>query len=105
MGFLNSIKSLFSGDGTGASDPGYEIYVRCQRCGETLKTSLNLSQNLTPRDEGGFIARKTLVGGGEKLCFQRIEVTLIFNNQRQLVEQDIAYGEFITAEAYAQTHD
>ncbi len=100
MGFLDSMKSLFGEGGKGRDEAGYWIYVRCNRCGELIKTRLDLNNNLTPHDEGGFIARKTLVGDGSKLCFERIEVSLTFNQHRQLVDQEITRGEFITAEAF-----
>lgn len=96
MGFLDSIKSIFTG--STSDDAAYWVYVRCRRCGEVIRTRLDLRNNLTERDEGGFIARKTLVGN--ELCFERIEVTLFFDQNRQLVDREIARGEFITAEAY-----
>lgn len=96
MGFLDSIKSIFTG--SASDDAAYWVYVRCRRCGEVLRTRLDLRNNLTEQDEGGFIARKTLVGSG--LCFERIEVTLFFDPNRHLVDREIARGEFITAEAY-----
>lgn len=97
MGFLDSIKSLFDPSGSG-QEAGHWIYVRCGRCGEVIKTRLDLRNDLSPRDEGGLIARKTMVGN--QLCFERIEVTLIFDDNRQLVERQIAGGDFISAEAY-----
>ncbi len=97
MGFLDSLKSVFSASDNYEAD-GYWIYVRCNRCGEVIKTRLDLRNNLNPRDEGGYIARKTLVGN--QLCFERIEVTLIFDSQRHVVEQDIVRGQFITAEEF-----
>ena len=99
MGFLNSFKSMFATESDYEKD-GYWIYVRCNRCGEAIKTRLDLRHNLHPRDEGGYIARKTLVGN--QLCFERIEVTLIFNEQRHVVKQDIIRGKFITAEEFDQ---
>jgi hypothetical protein len=98
MGFFDSLKSLFTG-AEGQDRDGYWIYVRCRRCGEVIKTRLDLRNNLSVRDEGGFIARKTLIGGSH-YCFQRIEVTLIFDESRQLVEREIMHGDFITAEEY-----
>ena len=99
MGFLNSVKSFFATDSDGNYEKGgYWIYVRCNRCGEVIKTRLDLQHNLYPRDEGGYIARKTLVGN--QLCFERIEVTLIFDAQQRVVEKDIAQGQFITAEEF-----
>jgi len=97
MGFLDSLKSIFSGRETG--DEGYYIYVRCRRCGEVIKTRLNLQGDLSYSDEGGYVVHKTLVGN--QLCFERIEVTLTFNERRQLVDREISRGEFITAEDFA----
>jgi hypothetical protein len=98
MGFLDSIKSMFVGGGEGRAEPGHWIYVRCNRCGEVIKTRLDLRRNLSPRDEGGFMAHKTLVGN--QLCFERIEVNLTFDENHHLVGREISRGEFITAEEY-----
>jgi len=97
MGFLDSLKSIFSG-GDSYEQSGHWIYVRCNRCGEAIKTRLDLRRDLNPRDEGGYISRKTLVGN--QLCFERIEVTLMFDDRRNVTEQQIEKGQFITAEAY-----
>lgn len=97
MGFFDSLKSMFIAD-SGQEQEGYWIYVRCHRCGEAIKTRLDLQNNLSPREEGGYIARKTLVGS--QLCFERIEVTLIFDENRQLVEREAVRGDFITAEEF-----
>ncbi len=98
MGFLDSLKSFF-GD-AGPKDEGYWIYVRCKRCGEVIKTRIDLQGSLSLQDDGGYVAHKTLVGS--QLCFQRVEVTLRFDSQRNLTDRDIAFGEFITAAEYAQ---
>jgi hypothetical protein len=47
-------------------------------------------------EEGGelsYLCRKTLMG--DQGCFQRIEVELIFDAQRRLVERNITGGEFV----------
>ena len=98
MGFLDSLKSMFAGGGGGQSGSEYWVYVKCRRCGEAIKTRIDLHSSLSAEDDGGYVARKTLVGS--KLCFERIEVTLYFDGGRKLVNQDIAMGEFITAEEY-----
>jgi hypothetical protein len=96
MGFLDSMKSLFSSPGAG--DSGYYIYVRCRRCGEVIKTRLDLHNDLSLADGGGYVVNKTLMGS--QLCFERIEVRLTFDERRQLVDREISRGEFITAEEY-----
>jgi hypothetical protein len=98
MGFLDSIKSLF-GDGGAESDAsGYYVYVRCRRCGEPIMTRIDVRNELSQRDEGGYVVRKTLVGN--RRCFERIEVTLVFDAERRLAERTIERGEFITAEEF-----
>jgi hypothetical protein len=72
--------------------------VRCQRCGEVIKTRLDLHNSLSRADEGGYVVNKTLMG--RQRCFQRIEVTLKFDEDRHLVEREIMRGEFISAEEY-----
>jgi hypothetical protein len=102
MGFLDSLKSLLGG-GEERDEPGYWVYVRCRRCGEAIKTRIDLRNDLSPRDEGGFVVRKTLVG--DQRCFERIEVTLTFDENRQLAEREIVRGDFITAEEYEAVHN
>ena len=98
MGFLDSFKSIFAG-GPPGDQSGYWIYVRCRRCGEAIKTRIDLNNDLSLRDDGGFVVNKTLIGGSQ-LCFERIEVSLTFDAHRQLIDRQISRGEFITAEEY-----
>ncbi len=102
MGFLDSLKSLFRANPDNQYDKyGHWIYARCHRCGEAIKTRLDLRNDLHPRDEGGYIVRKTLVGN--QLCFERIKVTLTFDEQRRVVEQEAVRGKLITAEEFETT--
>jgi hypothetical protein len=91
MGFLDSLKTLLSPAPPGS---GFQLTVRCRRCGETLSSRLDLANDLSERDEGGFLARKTLVGGSNR-CFQRIDVTLYFDERKNLVDREISGGEFV----------
>jgi hypothetical protein len=102
MGFFNSLKALFSGN-SGPSQDELWVYVRCRRCGEVLKTRIDLANSLSMQDEGGYIAQKTLVGSQH--CFERIEVTLLFDDSRRLIGQEALRGDFITAEEYAAATD
>lgn len=95
MSFLDSIKSIF-GLGQSSDQAGHWIYVRCHRCGEAIKTRVDLKSALNPHDDGGYLMRKTLVGN--QLCFQRIEVTLIFDKNRNLIDHEIQHGRLITAD-------
>jgi hypothetical protein len=97
MGFLDGLRSLFAGGS--AADGGYYIYVRCNRCKEAIRTRINLRNDLSARDEGGYRVTKTLVGSSGR-CFQRIEVTLVFDATHRVVDQQIVGGEFITEKDY-----
>ena len=101
MGFLDSLKSLFGG-GAATGRDGYYVYVRCRRCGEAIQTRIDLRNELSQRDEGGFIVRKVLVGS--QRCFERVEVTLMFDENRQLADRQILRGDFITAEEFEAAH-
>lgn len=101
MGLLDLVKKLVSGSGVPQpkSEPGYWVYVRCKRCGEAIRTRIDLRNDLSWGDAGGLTVHKTLVGS--RRCFERIEVILTFDDNRQLTERQIERGEFITAEEYA----
>ena len=86
-------------------DPeGYWVYVQCDRCGEKLRNRIHLHNDLSirygekPRADT-YITQKTIIGSGT--CFQPIELTLIFDDQRELIEHSIEGGRFITAEEFA----
>lgn len=100
MGFFDSLKSLFGGGSSvGEQSQGvYWIYVRCRKCGEAIRTRVDLLNNLSQNDEGGYTVSKTLVGN--RLCFERIEVVLTFDENRRLLSRDISRGDFITAEEF-----
>jgi len=100
MNLLQKIASLFI---RSADDRGFWIYIRCNRCGEKLRTRVDLMTDLTVRyGESGsqdvYYTRKTLIGSN--LCFQPIEATLSFDLRRQLIDKQITGGEFITKEEF-----
>lgn len=98
MGLLEALKSMFATDAAQAGS-AYWLYVRSRRCKELIKTRVDLRNDLSQRDEGGYFTRKVLVGNNSR-CFERVEVTLIFDDQRRLVDQQISGGEFLSAEAF-----
>jgi hypothetical protein len=90
MGFL---KKLFGGVGTSSSSDFYTFNVRCSRCGEVIEGRVNLANDLSMNDEGGYLVRKVLMGSGR--CFQQIEVTLRYDSARQLQDKEISGGKFV----------
>jgi hypothetical protein len=97
MKIVDSIKSLFGGDSP--QESGYFVYARCRRCGEALKTRIDLHNSMSMTEEGTYVVRKTLVGGN-RLCFERLEVTLHFDAHKRLLDQEVVGGELITAAEY-----
>ena len=89
MGFL---KKLFGGDTSSSSD-FYTFTVRCDRCGETIEGKVNLSNDLSLDDEGGYRVRKVLIGSGR--CFQQIEIHFNFDTAKQLQDKQISGGKFV----------
>ena len=90
MGFF---KKLFSGGTSSSSSDFYTFNVCCDRCGETIEGRINLSNDLSMDDEGGYRVRKVLMGSN--LCFQQIEVELKFDAERQLQEKQVNGGKFV----------
>lgn len=96
MGFFDRLFKLFPSSERKDKD-GYWVSVRCDRCGELLSSRINLFNDLSfdyeAGNDPGYHCRKTLVGRSG--CFQRIEVELIFDRNRKLVDHQISGGEFI----------
>lgn len=96
MGIIEKISRFFSSSSMG-DEAAYWIYVRCDRCGEKLQTRVNLHNDLSVEYVEGNIhsynCRKTMVGSSG--CFQRIEIQLIFDKNRKLIDREITGGTFI----------
>ena len=102
MSFLKKIAAALSPKGAGEGDVLW-VYVRCDKCGESLKTRLDLRYDLTPNYSAGgrvtdYVVRKVLIGS--QRCFEPIEVKLTFDPQRRLTSREITGGQFISREEY-----
>ena len=106
MGIFDRISSLFSSYSSG-DESGYWIYVRCDRCGEKLSSRVNLyndlSVNFSEAGDQTYLCRKTIVG--RQACFERIEINLIFNKKRKLIDQEIIGGIFIEESEYTASEN
>lgn len=92
---VSFFKSLFSSESTKPDKKYLTFHVKCARCGEILEGRVDLDNDLSLNDAGdGYFARKGLMGSN--LCFQRIEVEIIFDSARQLIEKNISGGGFIS---------
>ncbi|NIS80353.1 MAG: hypothetical protein GTO14_09140 [Anaerolineales bacterium] len=102
MGIFKKISSLFSSAGEHDAS-AFWVYVRCDHCGEKIRTRVDLQNDLSIRydeaDQGNtYFTRKTLLGS--QGCFKPIEVQLTFDHNRQLIEKQIDGGQFITDQEY-----
>jgi hypothetical protein len=94
---MKLLQKLFSGSSAKSEQRYYTFSVKCNRCGEVITGRVDLSNDLSVEyEEGGdiFYARKILMG--ESRCFQRIEVELKFNASRELLEQQVTGGQFVS---------
>jgi len=93
MGFF---KKFFSGVTDQPQKRYYTFQVKCNRCGEIIEGRVDLDNDLSLEYEGDqaiYFVRKGLIGNNR--CFQQIEVELKFNSSRQLLEQQVAGGQFV----------
>ena len=90
---MEFLRKLFANEAHPASTGYYTFTVRCDRCGETIEGKVNLMDDLSMDDAGGYHVRKVLIGNGR--CFQQIEVRLTFDPARQLSNRQIAGGTFV----------
>lgn len=74
-----------------------QLSVRCDHCGRTIATRVNLLNDLSELDEPGggaqYLVRKTLVDDG---CFRRITAELRYSRDRRLVSAEISGGTLLT---------
>lgn len=107
MSFLKKISELFSSSRT-SDENAYWLYAKCKRCGESIRTRVDLHNDLSANyGEGGeettYLCRKVLMG--QERCFQRIEVQLTFDQQRKLIDRQISGGDFISEDQYLASTD
>ena len=84
-------------------DPDANVYwvtVKCKRCGEIIRARINLNNDLSVEYSDGnrktYFCRKILMGEGH--CFQRVEVELTFDGNKQVANQQITGGSFVEEE-------
>lgn len=92
---MSFLKKLFTPIPTN-SGRFHTFQVKCKRCGEIIEGQVNLSNDPSlehdPKGRTYYVCRKVLMGS--RRCFQRIEVTLYFNERRGVIDRQITGGEF-----------
>lgn len=99
MSLWKKIASIFSSPPSQRDVYAFWVTVRCNRCGEIIRSRVNLSNDLSAAYDGNrttYVCRKVLLG--ESRCFQQIEVVLKFDENRKLLDRTVSGGEFVTQE-------
>ena len=98
MKFVKRLSSLFAGSVQDNKDSSFWITVECDRCGEVIRTRIDMSNDLSAEygegeGEVAYFCRKVLIG--KQSCFVPIEVILRFDSNRCLIEKQITGGKFL----------
>ena len=102
MSFFKRISSLFSSPAR-SDERSYWIYARCNRCKEVLRARVDLYNDLSldyDAPQAAYFCRKVLMGTSR--CFQQIEVSLKFDQNRKLSDSHVSGGQLISQEEYEQ---
>ena len=101
MGLFKKLSRLLAPPAK-AEERGHWLYVQCNRCGEKIKSRVDLYNDLSPiYNETGvtYFCRKVLIG--QQRCYQKVEVEMSFDERRQLTDRQISGGKFITEEEFS----
>ncbi|MCX7854170.1 MAG: hypothetical protein RMN24_01260 [Anaerolineae bacterium] len=95
MSLLERLRRLLAP--TPAADArSFRLEVRCRACGEVIPVRIDLANDLSlDYETGHWQVHKVVVGSGRTRCFRRIEVDLVFDARRQLLDSHVVGGELI----------
>jgi hypothetical protein len=75
---------------------GFRLEVRCQVCGEIIPVRIDLANDLSlDYETGHWRVHKVVVGSGRTRCFRRIELDLVFDARRQLLDSHVVGGDIV----------
>ena len=83
--------------GRGSAERFYWLHVRCNKCGATIRVRVDLFNDLSIADEGGYILRKEIV---DDSCHQLMRAELRFDDRRRVTSRQVSGGNLITKEEY-----
>jgi hypothetical protein len=95
MGFF---RRLFGGGPPPPKDRFVTYYVRPKRCKEVVPVRVDLHNDLSEGDEGGYFVRK--MARGERCPFPA-ELHISFDSSRREVEASVQDGELTDEAAYS----
>ncbi len=100
MGFLNLFKGLFVPKGERGDPNALWLYIRCKQCGTPLAVRVDARNELSADyEQGGYILQKEMM---DSKCFTLMQARVRFDAQRNIVEQTIDKGEFLTRDQYEE---
>ena len=100
MSFLKKISGLFSSPAR-SDERAYWIYARCKRCKEVVRGRVDLYNDLSidyDAAQMSYYCRKVLMGTSR--CFQQIEVSLKFDQNRKLTDSQVTGGQLVSREEF-----
>jgi hypothetical protein len=97
MSFLKKITQLFSFPSSSGVNT-LMVHVRCGKCGEIIQSRINLNNDLSieygeTEKDTRYFCRKVLIGEGR--CYQPIEVSLTFDQNRSIIDRKIKGGAYV----------
>ena len=101
MGLFTSFFRAFSGKAPTGSNRYLPIYVLSRRCREPIVGQVDLMNETSLDDDGGYYVRKGLHTSGKNRCFDQVEVELWLNAKKQIVRHEVQGGQWLTASEYA----
>jgi len=101
MSLFKKISGLFTGSSQGGRSGSFEIAVQCSRCGEFIRSRIDLVHDLSAEygegdQETAYLCRKVLIG--KEGCYAPIEILLHFDAGRNLIDRQITGGKFAAGE-------
>ena len=94
MSILSKITKFFSP--AGPSSRYFQFQVKCKRCGEIIEGRVDLYNDPSLDYDGKkpvYFCRKVVMGSGH--CYQQVEVTFKFDENRNVLEQTAVGGDLL----------
>ncbi len=96
---MSFLRRLFGGGGVSADrdQHGMYFYVRPRRCEEVLRVRVDLRNDLSESEDGGYFVRKIITA---VRCPFQAEMTAYFDANRGFVSVEVQDGEAVDEAAY-----
>ena len=105
MGFLDKIRSLFTGAASaGPADPhGIWLHFRCDKCGAVVRMRADRRNDLNREDgPGTFLLRKEVM---DDSCFQLMNAEIWLDTNYNVVTAEVSGGQLISEEEYRASRE